>query len=747
MSDYTNSNLLFNKTEFNVDVHGEDDKTQSKEYMDNQLRILKENRVNEHNKNKKKIKNYESITDKYDPIIGYMEKNNLIVEDEFKRKDIKYLNIDSRFRRTSPSLITDKGKVLGTNPITLVDGYHLMHIRDDDHNFSVGDIISVENIITKTLTLRTIVSGNLALEFNDGSKYATINLPISHGIAETYVDRDIVITIEGIKGGISSSINNIPINFINRNHSVLLTKPSEDGHPEILYDINKLHIELPFKFDGSYTPSPYNFRLTLHVVGGISTGYLNAKYPLDYNTYQGYFIIKELHHSGYHVNILKTPTIDSSNGIFSDELNKYTINFGGLNVKVSRVEKIIPGYSNPNNYMISLSKGFNNVHSIRLVSSEFPNPKTVIKSSPPEEQNNLLYWQNSKDGTTVYNLAVEPGSYTQESLKKELEDKFYATERIVSDINLEETNYTNKQFMDVLINESTNNVEFKTYREAFISKPFVNIQPDISDTTDNENITGEEEFEITVNHSNHGIQLGDKIVVKGAIDHMGIPEDILNGEHTVNFIVDSNAYTFKLPKFNFEDSVKENTKGGVAVYIYVPSRVRFRFDFPGTIGKVLGFRDVGSTKSITSFTNVHSNRDQYEMEKLLNLPIERNLAVNLSGYSYMLMVIKELNRSVVISNGKIKDSFAKILLNSNPGTVVFNGHIDSFKVFYDPIMHLSELTFQFYTPDGDLVDFSGLDHSFTLEVITLDDRPKGSGISSKTGKILDFNIDSKLRNN
>ena len=70
--------------------------------------------------------------------------------------------------------------------------------------------------------------------------------------------------------------------------------------------------------------------------------------------------------------------------------------------------------------------------------------------------------------------------------------------------------------------------------------------------------------------------------------------------------------------------------------------------------------------------------------------------------------------------------------------VLFNTHISATRYYQDPIHELSQLEIEFYAPNGTLFDFNGLEHSYTLEIVTVNDIPEGTGINANTGK--NYNI-------
>ena len=98
--------------------------------------------------------------------------------------------------------------------------------------------------------------------------------------------------------------------------------------------------------------------------------------------------------------------------------------------------------------------------------------------------------------------------------------------------------------------------------------------------------------------------------------------------------------------------------------------------------------------------------------------------------------IYESNES--LSTNQISNGFAKILLTDAPGSILFNQHIQLAEDLERPIKTLSEIEFKFLSPDGNLYEFNGLDHSFTLEFHEELTKFKGSGIDVKTGLASEF---------
>lgn len=193
------------------------------------------------------------------------------------------------------------------------------------------------------------------------------------------------------------------------------------------------------------------------------------------------------------------------------------------------------------------------------------------------------------------------------------------------------------------------------------------------------------------------------------------------------------------------------SRGGFKVEILTPIKFRLRFDKPGTIGTQLGFRSIGLCTSITPYDTKITNDILYEDEtlesvlSLINPDIDiasinpnsvsiRNSVV-LVGPPYLLITCPEIEN--VRGRGTVKDIFYKINLRDNSRN---NGNDDRVEptaydtfanspVFYnEPLRRLEKLTLEFRTPDGDLYDFNGVDHSFVLEIVTYEEIPEATSL-------------------
>jgi hypothetical protein len=689
--------------------------------------------------------------DRYDLYDGFLYSKGLMNDGHQRRRiKSKFIDINSEFRNKLPSVITESSILLHQDPLQFTNNSNTIFIKHPNNNFQVNDSITLTNVVSKIATLRTFRGTNQpTFEIPGGCNFMKIYY--NHGVPITYTGNSIFITLSGIKGDRGTSdytsfLGSVPTNVINSMHQLYMTLTNDNINCDT--ETVKINTGDPNYFKASpnyffivlastmqdvpdsdpYTLRDYNFRLIFDSLYGIPLNQINATYPVTQNNIYGYHVIKSVTNDGYSIDL---PTKAVSQTVSSLG--------GGSCVYVSKITSVDNGYPDPNNYKLELGDVFHNVITVRLVSSEIPNTEKAIQDYPPSKANNKIYWNDIDDGDYLYSISIPPGNYSPQSLINELNKQFLATPRI-STIDPSQAvalgiTYSSTHYIQTTINENTNEVIFKSYKQFIVQKPIIEIIPDIPDSSviqADPNVT----YQLTINNPGHGMVVpGQTILIQNAIDNKGIPASVINGEHVVTEIIDKDKYRITLPKFNLLDDRTE-TGGGVNVFIYIPDIFRMRFDYPDTLGKVLGFRNPGSPTSITNYKSIISNKDPYTFETGVNalgqtINITNN-ALQLSGNNYIIMVADPIK--TYYSIGKIKNAFAKIILCDSPGKFLYNTFVNMFQIFDDPLHELVSLNIQFYNPDGSLYDFNGIDHSYTLEIVTITDIPEGTGINANTGK-------------
>lgn len=705
-------------------------------------------------------------SDKFDPYIDWLFHRGLSDRDNLIRYNIHYQHIDSSYRQKDPTLQISEYFDLNENPIVFTENTTTLYIKHPNHPFQKDDKFTLDGFTTRNYKLMfnpTIPEIDRIMEFHTIStstgSYNYITLKVVHGIPVDFVGtsylNDLRVTIENFTNPANGDplidpryYTTIPLTVINKRSVFFLTKTI--GSTIIPYDPNILYIELPVTYvppNGTYHVSNKIrfFNVILNFTCGVPVNLINAQYPVDLYHANNYHNITSINSGGYYIDIGR---IAYSSG-----------EFGGSNIKIGRVSDFTGGYVEPNNYQIQLEKVYRNIVMVKLISTEFPNINYIIRDSTSENPNNKFYWSNESDGSYVYSVEIPSGIYDANSLSTKLETLIYNTPRYYYPPKDITKQYTNHNYIKVNIDTATNTTTLRSFEEIIMARSITSgyfwdhINSTIgtlittvqsADPTDPMDLYP---IHLLIHHPSHKLMLndtlsnppgtiqGDIILINGAIDFMSIPSQYINGEFEIYAPPTSLGYSavdyymIKIPIIDMKQYTTRVDSGGGIFKIYSPTNCRYLFDQSDTIGSLLGFPNVGDSTSFTPYDHIITNKMNYVYSPNTSL----GNAISLTGDKYLLMVCEEL--SVVNALGTIKNAFAKILLPNTTDKILYNTFVNTPKIYYDPMTEIATLTFSFYSPNGDLYDFNGLDHSFTLEITTLDETPTGTNISARTGKV------------
>jgi len=648
------------------------------------------------------------------------------LNNEKKINDIQYktqlLNIDSKYRDIIPkNIYKSNNDILLNNPIKVTRNSNIIQINYPNHNFNIGDSIIIQNEITNYK-----ISNNCIYFLNQFQymiiNYKNNNIPIDYDnyYSEYLLSIDIIKNINN-----SISYKNIPINLISGIFQIELPSIVDKITPLLpqiltLFNVSSaleldndyLFIKLPYLFIISenyyYLPSDI-FKLSFLNIGGIPLKFINADFPVDYNKNQGYQEIINIDNDNIYFQV---PIFASS-----------TIESGGNNVQVMLIIKTIPGYPDCNSYTINLKKSFNNVVRIELVSTEFPYIDFLIKSSG-SNINNKLYWKHLDDGDYIYQISIPEGNYDSSNLISTINKELNLVPRFFS--TPENLQYN---IFNVSMNSYTQEITFIPYKNN-------NLPNSLSAEIDE--INNIKYIKLTIRHPGNLVELNDTIQISGAIKIGSILDAVyINIIHTVYEVnITNQTYSVLIAPLNQITNatiIDLTGNGGPSTVIKTKAKVSFLFDKNDTLGNILGFKNVGQVNAVTLYKTIISNFDQYIISTNLNVVgnIDINTRIlNLTGSNfYFLMYINDYE--CIINNSNQPTAFAKILLSSNPGDFLFNTFVNYPLEFDFPILTLNELNIKFIYPDGKLVDFRNIDHSFTLRIIEKVVKPYNTGINSK----------------
>lgn len=656
-------------------------------------------------------------------------KNNL----KEMHANVSLVNIDSAYRNKVPKNITEVNKnYLLNNPITTQKGSSELKFYMPNHNYQIGDTLSILNVKSNEKTFSN------SLYLFDNFKYMVIYYE-SHNIDSNYTNYINNLQIESkMLSKVNSSVDistrfygNIPINMT---LGLLNIKTFNDlydtNNPEINQNIinliidsfsrigsnddiskNFLFIPLEFTFTISNIDEnneifynnilsnskifniPYVYKITFMELEGIPLNFINADYPITYQRQQGNQEVTNVETDYFYINVKSKAY---SNG-----------NFGGDKITISKIIKTIAGYPDASEFTIQLKKNFTNVVRLEMVSSEIP----FIENTITEGVNNKLYWQIFDDGDAIYSISLSSGNYTTSSLITTILDEMNKIERI------------NSKNEDIIFNVFE--IESNNFTSEIKFKSFANNLLPNSLSSEPITVDGKIYYKLIIKHPNNFVEVKDEIEIVGA-DKIGvIPKSILNSSFTV-YEVDKvrQTYSVILPPFNLQTTAATGF-GGLGIKIKTPTKCRFLFNKPDTIGPVLGFRRSGEENSITQFKSAVSNFDNYlyplRLDSVGNINNDSNLFKVDGSTSYWLLYVNDYK--ALILNG-LEDCFSKILITAVQGEICFNSFVNNPVQFEIPIPSLNELTIKVTDKYGKNVNFINNDFSFTLRVYEIISNPK-----------------------
>jgi hypothetical protein len=620
-----------------------------------------------------------------------------------KKQRVNRILIDSVFRNKIPKNILDiKYFNILTNSINLysienTSGYENILRIIFKNNLNINDRIILQNLKSTKIQLKNPIS------MTNTNPYIKI-LHQNHGLKKEYIKYNpIYINISNIIGNSADKkyLNNIPITEINRKHLIYLTLNESE-----IVNADYYYIKLDVIPQANYVDNINIAILEINSLYGVPLNLINSNYPLNDNQLIGYHTI--INATTDYIDIQLTTNIP---------LTVYNI---GSKFIISKVLNTIDSYPNNNQYSVTLNKTLYNVSSIKLINAYFPISSYLIKT----DINDKLYWQISNDSDYIYSIKIYQNNYEPDILAKIIEDQINNTTRIsitktyLNDNLNSKIYFNNKHISKVSINKLNNLTEIKMYQEVILYDPFTITIDDIG-------------FKyITINYLKHELTINDTIEIFEALSTDGIPSELINKEHNIYKIIDENNIQIKIPIHN------PNTTIEVKGYVKIRKPILFRllFNYTDTIGKVIGFRNTGDSKSITSYKSIIRNDEPYEQDFIYdeegntildksNSIIPNHNVIFSNKYHYILLCSNILESrydgDTLISgvSPHIKNVLAKVDFDNDIGKYVYETYTNFIDKLSINIPQLTTIDFSIYYSDGTLYDSNTLEHSFVLEII------------------------------
>ena len=624
------------------------------------------------------------------------------------------VNIDSTFRKKIPMhILNNKIFSLPKNPLTFFNNSRVVSINCPNHNLTIEDKIILKNVVGENFF------DNIKLTFYKESNYVKIELDtVIHNIfSSDKLSNDLFVTIRGVSGITSTNnfLNNVPINLLNKTHKIFLTKSNtEVPDPNRKY----FYIQIPISAELSnptFIVSSRGVSFVFQNIGNIHINEINADYPISFNNSQGELNIFEIvDENNIKINLKKECTRDISNT-------------GGDNITLIKILSTASAYPYSNNYKINLGVNLSNVEYIKLISTEIPNSDKIIRDFPESRRNNKVFWEIAEDGDILYELEITPGNYGASCLAEEIAMQWNKVTRQLRTTTSTSSTKSDLNRVTVTIDTLTNIVTFFAFSVYTLSMALTRSKAEFPDGLKR----------VIVAHPNHGLSPGDQITIEGALSTDTIPRASLNSTFEIESLIDAHQYVIKIPSHNSNTS--EVTFGGGSINVLTPVKFRLLFDRPGTVGNLLGFRNVNTKTAISPFVTSFSNNMAYELDYFVNevgiqiandsySKVSNNI-LQLYGDNYIILTCDAIQDDVKV--GKLDGQLAKLFLSKPPGEVIYNQFAQLNYHLKKEKTNISELEFSFSYPDGVPYDFNGLDHSFTLEIFTRLNQVNNSNINSK----------------
>lgn len=575
----------------------------------------------------------------------------------------------------------------------------------------------------------------------------------------------------------TTKIGNVPVNFLNDVHKINFF--DTDTNTCTMSSSNRFFITLNKKYndtpnwtitkvnDDCYgTLSKVSFfehtssdvEVSFNYYGGVTLKTITGCMS-EYTTGCDHGMIDEIRKTNYNVYIVINKIKKRG------KLDRF---FGGDNVALKIIETETTGYPHPNQYSINFGKIYKNVVCIKMVNSQFPITQKAFQNGLfGEKKNNRFYWQNIDDGNITYFVDVDEGNYTSKELEKQLESKIRKICRpnnkpnvIKFDINTNGTNYVKIKSYDYScakivwvcslseINRTKNvNTESSYYFVPDNINDHKNYYHDFGISKKTMKICDINNYlRVKIKHCDHNLEKFDTITIEKC------KIESFNGEHNITQIIDDDHYDIVVCDHNYNFNHEWQC---CDVFVLVPNKFRIKFNECDSMGTQLGFRNIGFETSITPYCEMITNDVVYRCENKIdiikseypqidirsmseyeieNTPIRH--VVNLDGPPYLLIACKEIrNIPNNINNPPIgaftQNILFKINLKNNSRNtkdcscvqMAYDTYADTPIILSDVLKDFDKMTLEFLTPEYELYNFKGIDHSFVLKITSIDEQP------------------------
>jgi len=594
-----------------------------------------------------------------------------------------FLHIKSSDRNKEPTNILDGNIInLTSNALKFTKNSNQIAIYLPNNTFKYEDQFVLENVVSDNVTGNFLILYNTITNSDETTSYQIqITYPQNNTSTEYNLinnlyqlkknnpNYDLQIIITNIQGDASYLtdadkkyiFNTIPLNAIN---NVIIsynfgTMNYTDASLNTI-SVNCIEFTIPYQASqNKIGPVEKYFNIKSLNLAGILLKELNANYPLDDN----------------HLRSYQSVTIgpDTSNYVYFNVNNSAieTINGGGNTMKIIKIIDKAASYPFSSNFEINLNKIYTNVSRIAVLSSEIPYTMKTIT-----ELNNSLYYKFLSTAETIYNVKLPLGFFDENTILNNLIEQLNNT--ITS-------NKTTQYFFTYKLENSF--LTINSYKQFILYQPFSD-NTTIQTSTLNSSTIKSLNKQIIVTIPYHNLNNGDQITIKNALSYQNIPANILNSTYSV-LVKNSSQVIIDIPNFNPDTVEPSVSNGGNNVIVLLPNPI----------------------KIVNGLNTIH-NLLGYQLNNNYNYILRAQFPIKLYP-SYYLELKCYINNTI----SSLNDVLTKIQFDGNLGSYLYNKHTINILQFNPPIKSVWSLLFQFTYEDGTIVDFTGFDNSFTINIV------------------------------
>lgn len=626
-----------------------------------------------------------------------------------KDKNYKYvyLNIDSRYRTKQPNYELSQSYRLDSNPLIIKPESNEIKIKLTTqiiNDLKVNEMITIENIqpIQKTDYFANIFN------FQKGSTNLYFkNLDESLRFSNNNNLYFCSLTFENIDN------ENLNMYSVNINDYKIIHKDNNDEYSIKLSDGDISIIE-------KYNIGELKIKILFFYIYNIPFNEVNANIKINELNNKAYRVVNKK--NDYYIFNTTTYSNLKQDEEYEEET---TYEFGGDNIKIRKINNIDEYYQNSNFYNYQFNETIKNIEDIKIINSAFPCYINNITS-----KNNKLYFK-IYNNDIIYSISLNIGYYTEKSLKTSIETKIKEFQLFNSSIFFNSKVEINEElniFNIELFKCKTFNV-LKTDSVYFLKSD--NQLLECKDFNDLKNYSELNEGNVLLTIDNFAfLEDNQKIIFKTDNDYIPfyifntllyIPSKFLKSVN--NLILDNEYNLFIICDFlkdieqilTLNQNINPEDKINLSFDIHVPVKFSLLFNYSDTFGSLLGFQNTGENSAFTNYDYIITNQTNY-----FNQSTNLNNHINLMPYKYIYCVcdkIQNIKSKIKLVNDREDTNIFAIFYiykQKSHDNYVYNSfsQIQNSLNQYD---YLNNLTFYFYDPDGNLIDFQNLEHSFILE--------------------------------